>query len=289
MPAASRLVVRGKKNRRRPGSLWSRLPKPALIVNACGRAVRRSLPALAAIAAVGATGTAAWAGYRFLTHSPRFAVDEISVRGTHHLDAAAVQALLPIHTGENIFSVSTDSVARAARANPWVASAEARRVLPHTIVVDVVEHVPASVVAIDDAMYLADADGHAFKRADLAAGDADGLPIVTGLDRATYLADPAAAATQVRTAVAALATWRDGTGRPAIGEVHLGAHGALTLHTYDPAIAVELGAPVGPALATRMATFDAAWAELSPDERARARAIHVAESSDHVTVAFAKD
>jgi len=288
VPASSRLVMRGKKNRRRPGSLWSRLPKPALIADACGRAVRRSVPALAAVAAVGATCTAVWAGYRFLTHSPRFAVDEISVRGTHHLDPAAVRAMLPIHAGENIFSVSTDAVARAARANPWVASVDARRVLPHMIVVEIREHEAASVVAIGDAMYLADADGHAFKRADLTGGDADGLPIVTGLDRATYLADPAAAAAQIRSAVAALTAWKSAD-RPAIGEVHVGAHGALTLHTYDPAIAVELGAPAGPALATRMATFDAAWAELSPDERARARAIHVAETSDHVTVAFAKD
>jgi cell division protein FtsQ len=163
---------------------------------------------------------------------------------------------------------------------------EIRRILPHTIAVEVREHVPAAVVSLGE-LYLVNAEGQPFKRAVLEAGEADGLPIITGLDRAAFAADLVATAATVRGAIAAFDGWR-AAGRPAIGEVHLDPHGALTLHTYDQAIAIQLGA-LGPELSTRIHTFDTAWAGLSETERAHARAIHLDGRSDHVTVAFAKD
>ncbi|MBA3539123.1 MAG: hypothetical protein H0T79_05810, partial [Deltaproteobacteria bacterium] len=62
----------------------------------------------------------------------------------------------------------------------------------------------------------------------------------------------------------------------------------LTLHTYDRATAIQLGA-LGPDLASRMHTFDAAWAELTDAERETTRAIHLDARPDHVTVAFAAE
>ena len=65
-------------------------------------------------------------------------------------------------------------------------------------------------------------------------------------------------------------------------------HGAIALHTYDPAIAIQLGA-LGDDAGARLRAFDATWAGLSDAERARARAIHLGARPDHVTVAFATD
>ena len=62
----------------------------------------------------------------------------------------------------------------------------------------------------------------------------------------------------------------------------------MTLHTYDQATAIQLGA-LGAELGARMQTFDAAWAGLSGAERATARAIHLGARPDHVTVAFATE
>ena len=50
VPAASRLTVKSRKNRKKPSSMWSRMPRPRAIADACGRAARRSLPGLAATA-----------------------------------------------------------------------------------------------------------------------------------------------------------------------------------------------------------------------------------------------
>gem|GEM_PF-1852124 len=117
------------------------------------------------------------------------------------------------------------------------------------------------------------------------ARDMTGLPIITGLERAAFLADPASAAKTIASALEALTTWTAETDRPTIGEIHVDLHGALTLHTYESATAIQLGS-IDAGLAARMRTFDVAWAQLDPLERARARAIHLDPRLDHVTVAF---
>jgi len=258
------------------------MPPPRIVADACGRAVRRAIPATIATAAIVALGGGAWLGYRFVTTSPRFAISEISVHGNHRLATTDVVAELGFHAGDNIFATGLDLA--ALRADPWVASAEVHRELPHAVSVDLVERTPVAIVDLG-ALYLVDAAGHPFKKL---AGETDALPIVTGLDRDAYTADPAGTAATIVDALAALGTWKTDAHRPQIGEVHVGPHGALVLHTYERATAIQLGA-LDPQLPSRMHTFDVAWAELSDAERQRARAIHLDARTDHVTVAFAQD
>lgn len=286
-PASSRLTLRARKNRRRPASLWSRVPRPHAIADACGRALRRSLPAVIATCAILGAGSAIWLGYHFLTTSERYAITSIEIRGTERLSPDELRAGLPVAIGDNVFSASTGEVERALRKNPWIARASAQRILPDTLVVEIREHVAAAVGVIGEP-YLLGPDGHPFKRAE--AGDGDGLPVVTGLDRAAYQRDPGGTARTVTAALAALARWRAGAGRPAIGEVSIGPAGTLALRT-DRGAALELGplADGDAALDARMRTFDAVWAELAEPERERARTFHLDARPDHVTVAFAKD
>lgn len=291
-PPASRLTFKGRRGNRRKtqtGSLWSKLPKPAAIADACSRVLRRSVPALIALAILGTVGGTAWAGYRFVTHSQRFAITTIEVSGNRQVSTDEITANLPAHVGDNVFGVDLDAVSRTVKQNPWIASANVRRVLPHTIAITVREHVAAAVVDLNG-LYLVDETGHPFKKADLSAEDGAGLPIITGLDRTTWSANPDGGAKQVRDALASLARWQENSERPAIGEVHLDAHGSLTLVTYEHAIKIQLGAVDDIATSpTRLATFDATWGELSSDERSRMRAIHLDAHSDQVTVAFAPE
>ncbi len=287
-PTSSRLTVKARQNRRKAaprGSIWSRLPKPAVIADACGRMLRRSLPALIGLGVIGAVGGTAWAGYQFVTTSSQFAVTNIEINGNVVVSDDQILAGLPAHLGDNVFAADLDEIARSVRENPWIASAEAHRVLPHSIVVDVREHVAAAIAELGG-LYLVDANGHPFKRAELGTDDGAGLPIITGLNRDAYIANPAGTAAQIKAAMGALVTWRELDERPAIGEVHLDVHGALTLVTYENAISIQLG-DMDAGLAERMKTFDATWAELSTAERARTRAIHLDARADQVTVAFA--
>jgi len=91
----------------------------------------------------------------------------------------------------------------------------------------------------------------------------------------------------VRDALAAAGRWRTGA-RPLIREIHVDPHGALTLHTRAPAIAIQLGAPG--ACARRPAAHVRHGVGQPGQRRARPRrAIHLDARPDHATVAFAKD
>lgn len=279
-PSASRLTVKPKRNRRRTaGSLWARVPRPAAMADACGRALRRSLPAAAALGVLVAVGGTAWASYRFVTTSPRFAITEVVIHGNRHVAAVDLRS---VRVGDNVFATSLDEVVRELRANPWIADAEARRILPHTIAIEVRERTAVAVAELGG-LYLVDASGHPFKHA--SDDEGAGLPVLTGLDRAAYAAAPDAVAAQLQGALAALDDWRGIGDRPAIGEVHLDPHGALVLHASDSPTAIDLGPPGE--LAARLRAFDAAWAALTAAERTRARTVHL--GSDHATIAFAKN
>jgi cell division protein FtsQ len=263
------------------------VPRPPAIADACGRAVRRALPALVATAAITGIGSGIWLGYHFVTSSSRFAISTIEVHGAAQLSPDQVRAALPVELGQNLFTTELDEVASALRAHPWIDTASVHRVLPDTLVVEVREHVPAAVAQLGE-LYLVDAAGHPFKRAQLEAGEGAGLPVITGLDRASFRRDPDAAAETIVDSLATLAAWRAVATRPAVGELHIGAHRSITLRTYDHGAAIQLG-PLGHDLAARMQTFDAAWAELTDTERDRVRTLHLDARPDHVTVAFVKD
>lgn len=262
------------------------MPKPAVIADACGRAARRTVPAVIATVAVTAIGTGAWLSYRFVTTSPQFAITAIEVKGAQHLTDAQVRAVLPVQVGDNVFASDLDSISRSLDNTPWIASASAHRELPHTLVVEIREHQAAAVVELGE-LYLVDPTGHPFKRVQLAAAEGVDLPIITGIPRETYEADPDGTATTITSALATLVTWKLDPGRPAIGELHVdGAH-SLTLRTYEHATAIQLG-PLAtqPELMARMAAFDAVWAELPDEERTRATALHLDARTDQVTVAL---
>lgn len=252
--------------------------------------VRRALPAIVAGSAVTAIGTGIWLGYRFVTTSERFAVASIEVHGASHLAPDDIRAALPLKVGENIFTADLGSLTNTLRAHPWIASATAHRVLPYTVVVEVREHVAVAIVQLGE-LYLVDDAGQPFKKTQLDAGDGDGLPVVTGFDRAAYQRDPRTTSAAILAALDALAEWRREPSRPTIGELHVDAQHALTLRTYDHGSAIQLGpvAAGAAALADRMRTFDAVWAELTDAERARVRTLHLDNRPDHVTVAFVKD
>lgn len=284
IPRESRLVLR--PNRKRTSPLVARLPRPREAVDACGRALRRSAPALVTIAALSLIASGLAFGHRFLTTSTRFAVSEVEVRGSTVLTPDEVRAVLPIKRGDNIFEAKTGAAERALLALPWVAGADVRRELPQRIVVELRERTPAAVVSADE-LYLVDAAGRPFKRVAVERGEGTGLPIVSGVPRGLYEQAPEAAAARVRRGLDVLAAWTAASARPAAGEVSVESAGT-TVFTYDTAVAVRVGDAEGDALAARLARFDATWNALSPEERERARAIHVDNETrtDLVTVSF---
>src|SRR4051812_32535232 len=109
-------------------------------------------------------GGAAFGGHRFVTRSTHFAVRHLRFSAVQHVDPAALQARAGLALGTNLFAGDLAEIERKVLEEPWVKEAHARRDLPATVAVDVVERAAACVVALD-ALYLADARGVVFKRA----------------------------------------------------------------------------------------------------------------------------
>lgn len=277
---------RPRHNRRRPEPLWRRMPPARVVGRAALGGVRRALPALLLGSLVAGSGAAGYTGFRWLTSSPRFAAQHLELRGLDRLDPEQVREGLRGALGVNLFRLDTDALERGLLTQPWIAAADVRRSLPDRLVIEIQER-RASGVAEMDGLYLLDRDGVAFKRADVAAGETAGLPIVTGIDRDRYVADPDAAARHFDQALALLRLYRAVPDRPRIAELAIGERGGITLITYDDAVAIRLGTGTLAELAVRLRSFDAAWAALAPEERRTARTIRVAGSEDRVTVAFA--
>jgi cell division protein FtsQ len=276
-------------NRRKRAPLRERLPSRSAVRGALRRSLRAMLPATLTLAVLGGVVGSVAIGYRWATTSSRFALAELDVRGIAALSPDDVRRALAPAMGQNLFRVPLDALERRLRSEPWVAAAAVRRRLPDTLVVDIEEHSAAALVELDG-LYLADADGAVFKRANLARGEGAGLPVVTGIARDVYRKTPEQARRQVRDALETAALWAERPDRPALGELHQDAERGVTLFTRRPVRAMRVGRGRRGLLRRRMEAFDAAWAALGAAEREAAATFHLDRDGWplRVTVGFAK-
>lgn len=253
-----------------------------------GRQLYRRRRIFAALALAGALGTGAHFGLRWAASSPRFSIDDVEVSGGAHLSSAELERVVDPVRGLNLFRVDTAAVRRAAEELGWVASAEVRRRLPDRLEIDVTEREAAAVVSLGG-LYLVEADGVPFKRASVIRGEAEGLPVVTGLERADYHNEPDSAAAAIRGALELHALYAAGDRRPALSEIHLDKKRGFSLVLADSGARVELGTGDIHLISERLARFDTSWAALSATERGAARTFFLDNDTrvDNVTIAFA--
>ncbi len=118
--------------------------------------------------------------------SPWFAVTTVEVTGTHRATPGLIRLTADVPQGQPLARVDLAAIQRRVQGLPLVASATVTRAWPHTVIVDVVERVPAAVARTADGDWrLLDATGFAMARP---PGPPAGLPVID-LDPLT--ADPA--------------------------------------------------------------------------------------------------
>ena len=289
-----------RRNRRRLGPFWRRLPSPRAgaralwhaIWHALWRGMRRGLPAIAVASAAALLFCSGYWAYRVVTSSPHFAVAAIEVEGNQSLTDAEVQAHIGLDPAYryNLFRLDLDAIEDALETDPWIAHAHARRKLPDTLIVEIAEHQPAALVEMDG-LYLADAGGLVFARALTERGHGRGLPVITGISREQYVGSPEAAQAAIHRALEAAQLYTGGsseTPRPRLGEIHIDPRRGITFFTYDNATAVRIGRGSLDTLHARLRAFDEAWQALVPEERARVRVVYADTSPrpDRITVGF---
>lgn len=196
--------------------------------------VRRHGPgALRLLVAVGLFGALVWGGLSlraWALASPTFQLKDVRVSGRARATEGELVRLAGLVPGQNLWRLDTAQLERALSAHPWVRHAEVTRHFPAALSIEIEEHRPEALVALGE-LYVVDEQGVPFKR--LAAADGLDLPLVTGLDRDRYLADPGAARARLVEALEtmrAYAALRPGL-RDRLSEVRLEPGRALALVT----------------------------------------------------------
>jgi cell division protein FtsQ len=110
--------------------------------------------------AVVAVGVAVWV----VVTSPFFDIDTIEVRGNRQLSDRQVVTLSTAEMGENLLTVSLEDIRRSLMRSPWIASAEAGRSLPSTLVLRVRERSAIGWVSDPDGWAVVAGDGIVVQR-----------------------------------------------------------------------------------------------------------------------------
>jgi cell division protein FtsQ len=175
-------------------------------------------------------------------HSPRFAITAVDVVGSDRRTPADIVAESGIVVGTNVFAADLDAARARVLADPWISEVTLARRLPGTILMQVGERKPVSLVALGD-LFLAGADGEPFKK--LEPGDPVDLPLVTGLRPEGLAQDHDGTCRTIRRAVDLAAEYDRGVlaRRLPLEEVHVEADGAFSLVVGRSALALVLGGP----------------------------------------------
>jgi cell division protein FtsQ len=149
-----------------------------------------------------------------LAEGEAWEVSSVQVVGNVRVSDEAVRHLADIRTGEHLFAVDLEGALHRVAAHPWVARAEARRLVPGTVELVIEEHEPVLLLALDELWYL-DRAGRPFA---LARTDDLDYPLLTGLDPRLVDARPDLAAAVVQGALHLLAAV-DGNPRAGVDQL----------------------------------------------------------------------
>ncbi len=199
--------------------------------------------ALGIAAVVGASVGVAWGAKRYMMTSPRFSVKTVTVEGNARLSPEEVARAGGIAIGDNVFALDLDDARRKVEADPWIKTATVTRKLPGAVVVKVVEHEPAAVVAIGDRLFLASRAGEVFK--EIGSEDPLDFPVITGLEPDAAAADREGTEKRVTRALDLLdeAGKTQLVARYPVQEVHLDVDGSVSIIVGRQAISIALGHP----------------------------------------------
>jgi cell division protein FtsQ len=177
-------------------------------------------------------------GVEQVTASDRFALRAVEISPTTRISPDEVVELARITEGDRLLALDTDAIAARVAEHPWAAEVRVRRRLPSVLHFEVLERRAVATVNLGG-LYLLDDSGRPFKRATMA--EADGLPVLTGIERSQYVDQRAASEAAFREALAILASYRAGLGRPEIGEVNLSPRYGFTLFMLEGGAEIRLG------------------------------------------------
>ena len=121
------------------------------------------------------------------TASLGFRVDQVTLTGRKHADAAAIKAALGVSQGYPILAVSLAEMKMRLETIPEVKTASITRVLPDELAVSITERVPAALWQQDGVQKLVDTDGIVLARDKY--NEKLTLPVIVGPDAPKHVGE----------------------------------------------------------------------------------------------------
>lgn len=170
------------------------------------------------------------AGVRQLDALPELALQHIEIEGLHRADPSGLYARVEPWIGENLFDLDLAALTAAVEGHPWILRTSAKRLLPDTLRVSVVERQPAALALIEGRLFVVDTMGQIVGPSGPELPD--DLPVLVGLEGFEGPALP----TALRRGVDALAALRQTVGDWVLGvaEVDLSQADRLVARTLAP-------------------------------------------------------
>jgi cell division protein FtsQ len=254
-----RALLRRRRNRRVAVQRKSLLTLVADGGAKVGRSAARVAKTVGKVLLVLGIGAACiWGGRLAIIHvvnSPQFQISRVEFSPTPHLGQAELLRLAGVELGDKLLGIDTDQVAARIAAHPWVATVRTSRQLPSSLVIEVTEKRAVAAAALSG-LYLVDDNGRPFKRATM--DEADGLPVLTGIERTRYAEMHEVSEAVFREAMAVLGEYRSKPGRPAVGEVNIDPGFGFSLFLLESGAEIRLGrGNLGKKLAQLDQIFDA--------------------------------
>lgn len=116
--------------------------------------------------------------------SPEFALERVVLVGCERVPQERLHAELRAFLGRNLLELDLEAIASRLEADPWVARASVRRVLPCALRVEIDERRPIAIAVLADGEYVVDAGGTLIAPA--SDDDRGGLPELRGIGRGEH-------------------------------------------------------------------------------------------------------
>lgn len=116
-------------------------------------------------------------GYRYVMNTEYFMVRKVVLHGIKRIPREDVMAAAGLDQPSNILSLRLDKMGAKLKALPWIEDATLTRKLPDTMIIEIKERRPRTLISLG-ALYYLDHNGYPFKKVD--PKENPELPIITG-------------------------------------------------------------------------------------------------------------
>jgi cell division protein FtsQ len=235
---------KGRRRKNRRVNVQARAPFVAVAdgISSAGRVVYRGVRVLGKVLLLLGLLALLLGGGRLaleqITGSPRFALRNVEISATTRITADEIVALAGVAQGDRLLKLDMDVIAARVAEHPWAAEVRVRRRLPSALRFEVTERRAIATVNLGG-LYLVDETGRPFKRATM--GEADGLPVLTGLERSQYVDHRGPSEAVFREAIGILTAYRGQAGRPEVGEINMSPRYGFTLFLLEGGAEIRLG------------------------------------------------